>query len=278
MMLRSSRTISELYGEVKREGLEYHVPVGVECLSGAEDASHQRCLRGKEVAVADYHQTIAMFMERFKRALDNCPLVTKEFYNSFEYTRTGNDLSHSRTLGILVQTCYAMPGVVVVDVDVHLNEDGVKFQPDLVGRDKEGAPIIIVDFESPNSSDARVPQKDVEAYVAWTEAVHAATPYLIITSLPHIVDTPRPPSVGGTASRRRAKPKWDVRYTAPGYYNCEHKEFADLIRSNPFAYWYREYRGELKRLQARNPSLKDLPFCFANLDGLELELIDVWKS
>ena len=55
-------------------------------------------------------------------------------------------LPHQISRGILLSE------VGAVDVDVHLNAgSGVKFQPDLVARDKDKIYTLIVDFESPNS-------------------------------------------------------------------------------------------------------------------------------
>jgi hypothetical protein len=121
--------------------------------------------------------------------------------------------------------------------------------------------FLIVDFESPNSSDARIPEKNVEHYAKWVDCTECEVPYMLITSLP-----------------KKPKAKWELRYTSSGGCNCGHKASADQIKSSPFYYWYGVYCEELKNLDTPYPRLRELPLYFANLDGLALQLIDVWDS
>lgn len=223
-------------------------------------------------------EIVRTFVKEFSKALRGCPIVSRSFYDSFEFTRTGSNYSHARTIGLLVRACYSLSGIVAVDVDVHLNMGkGIKFQPDMVALDREQRHVLIVDFESPNSSDARIPRKDVEPYVKWIDFIKSEVPYLIITSLPGRVNPLRPSRQRRGVVLPRPKEKWELRYTSPGGCNYEHREFADQIRSSPFTYWYRVYREELEKLSKQYLRLRELPLYFANLDGLELHLIDVWK-
>src|SRR5262249_38710257 len=125
------------------------------------------------------------------------------FLDSFTFTTTGKNLTHPVLLGILVRVVGELPGVRFVGIDVRLNEGrGVKFQPDVVGFDGGLRPVIFLDYESPNSSDARIPTKDVDAYAAWRRVSGSSAPYLIVTTLPE-----------------QASPSWELRYTSRGYYN-----------------------------------------------------------
>ncbi|WP_141400521.1 hypothetical protein [Magnetospirillum sp. 15-1] len=150
--------------------------------------------------------------------------MPKGFYDSFDFTRTGNNLCHSVTLGALASVVSSIKGVAYVGIDVRLNRDGLKFQPDIVGFGEDGDHAVYVDFESPNSSDARVPWKDVDAYLSWS-GPKLETPYIVVTSLPD-----------------RETSTWELRWTADGYYNADHKERRSEIRANPFRYWSEAWR------------------------------------
>jgi hypothetical protein len=92
----------------------------------------------------------------------------------------------------------------------------VKFQPDILIRGHQEEILAAIDFESPNSSDARVPHKDVTAYLRWVTTSAQSFEYLIITSLPD-----RPTST------------WELRYASTGKWN-EHHVRAKIQR-NRFA-------------------------------------------
>jgi hypothetical protein len=153
------------------------------------------------------------------------------FYDSFEYTRTCNNVTHPWTIGLLSKILWRIDGIAKVGVDVRFNRlDGVKFQPDLVAyREHEPEPVLFVDYESPNSSDARVPEKDVEPYLKWVAGEANPTEYIIITTLP-----------------AQACPKWEVRYTSEGQCNHGFRDRRDEIRRNPFEFWYSHYRKTLR--------------------------------
>lgn len=143
-----------------------------------------------------------------------------EFFSSFKYVKTGNNLTHSLILGELVRIVRRLPYVHHVGIDVRLNAgSGIKFQPDLVAYDQKLDPLFFIDYESPNSSDARIPVKDIEAYRKWTQ-ISGKRPYLIVTTLP---DT--------------KTPKWELRYTAKGQYNEAFKGQQAKVRKNPFMFW-----------------------------------------
>jgi hypothetical protein len=173
-----------------------------------------------------------------------------------------------------------LPGVAAVDVDVRLNDcRNVKFQPDTMALDNDGHCLLAVDFESPNSSDARIPEKDVEPYLRWSNQQPSRVPYLIITSLPKHVPPPRPRlGVGRSLRRGFSKKQWELRYTSPGGCNEAHLQHKDEIESNPCAYWYRFYREKLEDLTKEYDNLSRSPIFFANLDGTTLGFVDVMPS
>jgi hypothetical protein len=165
------------------------------------------------------------------------------FYDSLKYTTTGNNLTHPWTLGLLSKILWRLDGITEVGVDVRINRlDGAKFQPDLVAY-RERDPVLLVDYESPNSSDARVPEKDVEPYLKWVAGTASPAEYIIITTLP-----------------AHACPGWEVRYTSKGQCNYGFGGRRDDIRKNPFEFWYSEYKRTLlgKPLGALS---------FVNIDG-----------
>lgn len=177
-----------------------------------------------------------------------------DFYDSFDYTTTGKNLTHPLTLGILTKILGALDHVTHVGVDVRFNAGkDVKFQPDLVAYEGLTNPTLFVDYESPNSSDARVPEKDVEPYSKWLKAPRkepgapvTEPEYVIVTTLP-----------------TRPSPRWQVRYTSRGGYNHEFRNQRKQIRDGPFDFWYRYYR---KRL--RGEHLRHLRFI--NIDGKQV--------
>ena len=99
--------------------------------------------------------------------------------------------------------------------------------------------------ESPNSSDARIITKDVEAYLDFGLDVS----YVIITSLPN-----------------QQTLKWKLLYTGHNkdgqpQYNHAHGKKAKEIRQNPFKYWYNFYRQELQKYKGQLDNVH-----FANID------------
>ena len=167
------------------------------------------------------------------------------FYDSFDYTTTGQNFTHPITLGILSRLLWQIPGVIAVAVDLRLNNDEAKFQPDLVALEsvKPFRPLAFVDYESPNSSDMRIPEKDAESYMRW-HAIHGHNaPYLIITTLPtHPV------------------PDWELRYTDKGNLNEAFKGLQKSVAASPFKFWYEKYRHAIRGTKINN-------IHFINIDG-----------
>lgn len=164
------------------------------------------------------------------------------FFGTFAFTQTGNNLTHPVTLGLLSRLLWQIDGIATVGIDMRLNlGSGVKFQPDLVGMDADLRPVVAVDYESPNSSDARIPTKDVDPYLAWHRQSAIAIPYIIITTLPD-----------GPAS------DWELRYTAPGYYNADFCGRRGEICQSPLRFWQAFYMQELAKRQVMNVAMLNI--------------------
>lgn len=164
------------------------------------------------------------FVEAFNREIASLPAG---FFSTFRYTTTGNNLSHPVTLGAIVRVVGRLPTVAHVGIDVRLNDkDGVKFQPDVVGFDENLHPLLVVDYESPNSSDARIPVKDWLPFAKWRATSGGETPYLVVTTLPE-----------------DSSPEWELRWTAIGQYNQDFRGQRDEIRRSPFVFWYKHYQS-----------------------------------
>lgn len=155
------------------------------------------------------------------------------FYDSFEYTTTGKNLTHPVTLGFLVKILWGLSNVARIGIDVRLNVDGLKFYPDIVAFDDNGEAVLLIDYESPNSSDMRVPAKDVKTYIEWCRVSKKSPPYIIVTTLPNA------PS-----------PKWQLRYTTK--LNKSIKGKREAIRKNPFEFWQNVYSKKLAKTDLQN--------------------------
>lgn len=152
------------------------------------------------------------------------------FFDSFAFTQTGRNYTHPLMLGLLARTLWTLDGVANVGVDVRFNlGQGTKFQPDLAAFDAELQSIVCVDYESPSSSDARIPEKDVDSYVRWRKSLNRPAPlYVILTTLP---DGPAP--------------GWELRYTAAGQYNEAFRGREAEVRANPLRFWRTYYERAL---------------------------------
>lgn len=183
----------------------------------------------------------------------------REFYGSFKYTKTGRNLTHPITLGLLSKILWQDTSIVQIGIDFRLNLNGTKFQPDVVVldyRDSTFEPSLFIDYESPNSSDARIKKKDVDAYIEWIKHKKSDTPYFIITTLPN-----------------RANNEWELRYTSPGGCNQEFgghlkSECLSILHKNPFRFWYSYYSRDLK-----DTNLPDIHF--VNIDYKSVRVVNL---
>lgn len=160
--------------------------------------------------------------------------VPQSFYSTFEYTSRGNNLTHPFTLEFIVDSLRELKYSDYIGIDVRLNDkNGTKFQPDIVGYTKNFYENIYIDYESPNSSDARIVIKDVLAYLAWTKATKSTAPYIIITTLPEI-------------ESRDWKLLYKYGYNKGLYDNNE------AVKNNPYLFWYNYYYKELEKHEHKN--------------------------
>lgn len=161
----------------------------------------------------------------FNEGARNLP---SDFYSTFRYTQTGKNWTHPITLGILAKFLIEQYPEMQLAIDCRFNSQ-TKFQPDLTIIDKSRNPIIFVDYESPNSSDARVLPKDIKPYLAIKSNLPTTVPYLIITTLPN-----------------QPAPDWELRWT--NGYNILLAGQRNKIRENPYIFWHNHYSESISEL------------------------------
>jgi hypothetical protein len=229
--------------------------------------------------------TAAEFVRLLEAELASHPILTDRHYASFDFTHRGPLGCHALTVKVLAAVCRRLPGVSRVDTEVHFNRaDGVTFWPDVVGWDRSGQIAVAIDFESPNSSDARVPFKDVQRYLELLVSVEEEEqealmecqrlgvepdwspldpfPYFIVTSLPTF-----PVSAAS----------WPKKWTSPGYWN-EGQDYSS-VRGSPFVHWYAYYRSEVASLCLQVGWHHQCPpISFVNLAGKHPSHVDVLPS
>jgi len=197
------------------------------------------------------------FISLLKECISNCKCIKTAYFDSFDYTTTGSNFCHPRMLGLIAKAAWMLPKAGAVDIDVKLNAGGgIKFQPDIFVRDDSETPILAVDFESPNSSDARIPWKDVEPYLKWVEKSQSEVPYIIFTCLP-----------------KNAR-SWELRWTNVNGWNADHRDARDQIIGAPFTYWYEFYRKNAGPMLNQHGNLAG-KVLFVNFDGLRLEPVEL---
>jgi hypothetical protein len=126
-----------------------------------------------------------------------------------------------------------------------------KFQPDLVALAslEPLRPLLFIDYESPNSSDIRIPDKDVKAFMAWSGKERWCAPYIIITTLPV-----------------KRSDSWELRYTSGDSVNKKYREKREAVRERPQKFWYTQYEMALS-----NVSCDDV--YFVNIDDKQVQKI-----
>jgi hypothetical protein len=187
-------------------------------------------------------ELINRFIEIFSNEINKVP---DDFYNTFQYTKTGKNLTHPRTLGYITKVLWSWENVSNLCIDLRVNVKKVdkkgkvqkaKFQPDISVFDGDNHPLLFLDYESPNSSDDRIPSKDIIPYLQQGKS----TPYIVITTLPD-----------------SESPMWSVKWAA-----TKHKRKLKEIRKNPAEYWYKFYKHELNNYVDNINNIY-----FINIDG-----------
>lgn len=198
------------------------------------------------------------FLEAFRKNLMESN-IEEEYYTTFEYTRTGFNSCHSRTLGEITKALWKMKETKEVYIDARLKNADVTFRPDILAYNDSGATIAI-DFESPNSSDARIIEKDILQFLRWKRCStnkNDSINYIILTSLPEKSND------------------WELRWTGKGYYNEGHKVHQKEIIDNPYVYWFTFYKKELEKVKEEYKEEIN-QIVIANLKGKKLEKEDLW--
>lgn len=178
-----------------------------------------------------------------------------ELFTDAKYI-TGNDREcHASVIKLLKLSAEALSTVAKVtgeDKSIHKSPLHGGWKPDLGLWDSSERPICFVEYESLNSSDERVLEKDVWKYQKWAEDINGTpAPLLIITTLRNGQHLAYPARV----------------YNYP--YNREHKGNLAKIRENPFEYWYSVYRSKIV------PEVARLPIAFANFDENKFNAVKI---
>lgn len=187
--------------------------------------------------------------------------IFDELYSTWDYVSGEDRICHQRTTAMMAHAAWQLPNSPAVDLERCFRvgfephpvkasrEKAIKWHPDLVLTDSMESVILLADFESPNSSDFRVIDRDLQRwYVNWVKQFGTTPEYLIITSLP---DAPAP--------------AWDCRYVAADGYDQK------AAQKNPFRYWYGIYKARFK------PAWAAYPIVFANFNGKKLSRVDFTK-
>lgn len=199
------------------------------------------------------------FAERFEKAIENVP---PGFYDTFEYNESPNNFVHPWTWARIIESFSKIDNVTAV-----LNDQKRDFRPDVIvvnnGDFDFSSPLLYIDYESPSSSDARIPSKDVDKYIARIEKNINLNkvPYIIITTLP-----------------KKESPKWKLKWAGKDGYNNHlystdknvKAENRNKIRKNPFDYWYSFYRSELKDYGGKLENIH-----FLNINGKQISFEDI---
>ena len=190
------------------------------------------------------------FAKRLAKVVD---IVPDGFYDTFEFTQTGNNFAHPWTWARLFDIFYEIDGVTA------LVNDQRTFKPDVVVC-KNGfnfSPLLYIDYESPNSCDARIVKKDVCKYIRLGNPI----PYIIITTLP-----------------KKESPNWKLLWMGKdgannhlyGLDRNARNKIRDQIRKNPFDYWFSFYRNKLKDCGDKLENIH-----FLNINGKQISFEDI---
>ena len=173
-------------------------------------------------------------------------MVDLSYFNSWKHVKSPNNTCHSRVIGAIVKSF--LPYYSSVDVDVRLmHNKSFIMKPDLVFYDKNDIKLI-VDYESPNSSDYRVISKDLEPFKKYRIESGNQIPYVVITTLPSAEEVQ----------------SWQVRKET----NLSHIQNRELIKKDPRKYWLKIYRDWWKN-HSSNKKLNNLWLFNINSNTIE---------
>ncbi|MFA6328946.1 MAG: hypothetical protein WCY41_05870 [Candidatus Micrarchaeia archaeon] len=194
------------------------------------------------------------FLKGFEKLLKNS-LESDEYWTTFKYTSTGNNYCHALTWGMIVKVLAGVKETKELYINIPLKPGKITFRPDTYAVSNDGSRLAI-DFESPNSSDARVVKKDVMQFLDFLAEGGGVKEYIVVTSLPE------------------RSSKWELRYTSAGGCNKGHRLHRKEICKNPKKYWFSFYKKELSKIKAPKSHLKRI--LFVNINGKHLEFMRMW--
>jgi hypothetical protein len=167
------------------------------------------------------------------------------------------EVCHTLVMELLTEAALSLPAPVAyvsTEKEHRFPDQGRRklhggWEPDIVLWNAAENPLAFVEYESLNSSDERVFEKDVWKYSRWQPNPGIGrAPLLIITTL---------------------KDGLHPGYKLEHGYNWRHKGNGAAIRENPFRYWYRVFRSKIY------PEVADLDITFANFSENVLSVVDI---
>lgn len=161
--------------------------------------------------------------------------------------------THSLILGALAHAAYDHIGEEYGTVAI---ERGLKvigermFRPDITLWQSRGRLVGVMDYESTNSSDSRIIDRNFENYRKYVgRALHDIPHFwVILTTLP------------SKEVKSSDWNSWD--------YSKKNKKYEEL-RKNPFQFWFRQYKEKFAGLVRKR---EKCPLYVANLDSNELRV------
>jgi len=127
---------------------------------------------------------ITQFIRALKQKLATDPRFPSELFTDYRYVFGPDRRCHTQTIDLVFEAAKSLPGVCSVDGNRALVRDKPRWKPDAVLWNKRQELLCIIEYESINSSDARILEKDFAGYERWRTTCELSAPLLIITTLP----------------------------------------------------------------------------------------------
>jgi len=203
----------------------------------------------------------------------------KDIFNGSEYIFSDKGVfykrSHSLMISIITKCLWDLldNDEFLVEIEPqfnykYLDEENCKFNPDIaiyrVNKEElepieKSTPFLFIDYESPNSSDARVMLKDIEPYMYFSEHlkeienIKTQPIYLIITS-----------------HRNYEAEKNDLNRVLAYGYNDDFRKDKYEIHKNPLSYWLAKYFSYISEWKSELWSIDEI--FIANVCGEDVDL------
>lgn len=197
---------------------------------------------------------IKTLVSRMQQRVKNDPTYSPELFTDWRYVYGDQRCCHDLAVKLVKDAATDLPGVIPSQSEKQLGKSP-RWRPDVVLSNQSGQPIGVIEYESLNSSDSRVVDKDMYGYEGWHKTLTTPVPLLVITTLP---DSP--------------SPEYRLQYKSFGLYNADHAAHEAQMQKSPLAYWYGFYRLWLEPLITNQA----LPVHFANFTGNKLTLFISW--